>query len=172
MPEAIVKYAVNSSLGTSEFLPLDVILKNQESFVQSDDVLLTFNPSKPEQTQTNATNIFNLGKFKPLIGGTVTLIGSVSGYASGYKTPSVSITINVYVDDVLSQSIKIFDQNTQSYERKIQQGIVLQAKKQYMFEIVAKAQGTSIKHNTTISGFSMLGTVKRTNIYNYIEGGE
>ena len=40
MPEAITKYAVNSTLGTDDFMPLDQIIVNQVKIAPSDNVKL------------------------------------------------------------------------------------------------------------------------------------
>jgi hypothetical protein len=41
MPEAIAKYALNSTIGTSDFKPLDQIIEGQKSLVVSDNIYAT-----------------------------------------------------------------------------------------------------------------------------------
>lgn len=41
MPEAITKYAINSSLGRTDFVPLDVLIKGYRHLIPSDEILFS-----------------------------------------------------------------------------------------------------------------------------------
>lgn len=41
MPEAITKYAINSSLGRTDFVPLDVLIKGYRHLILSDEILFS-----------------------------------------------------------------------------------------------------------------------------------
>lgn len=87
MPEAITKYAINSSLGRTDFVPLDVLIKGYRHLIPSDEIL--FSPAIKE----NGFNGNDKGKriqisnieFK--ISGNVNLkiITSTNGIQSGYS---------------------------------------------------------------------------------------
>ena len=48
MPEAITKYAINSSLGRKDFVPLDVLIKGYRHLISSDEIL--FSPAIKQQS--------------------------------------------------------------------------------------------------------------------------
>ena len=52
MPEAITKYAINSSLGRNDFVPLDVLIKGYRHLISSDEIL--FSPAIKQQSFSNA----------------------------------------------------------------------------------------------------------------------
>lgn len=71
MPEAITKYAINSTLGTDEFQPLDKIIKGQRHFASSDVTIAILG---------DAGSFGFLPKsFTPKTSGVVKLIGDISG---------------------------------------------------------------------------------------------
>jgi hypothetical protein len=67
-----IKYALNSTLGTKDFQPLDEIIKGQRTYGPSDDVLVLLGPSTPvfveyDEPEKVIPNI----QFKALVNGTV-----------------------------------------------------------------------------------------------------
>ena len=88
MPEAITKYAINSSLGRNDFVPLDVLIKGYRHLISSDEIL--FSPAIKQQSFSNADvgkriQISNI-EFK--ISGNVNLkiITSTNGFEAGYDS--------------------------------------------------------------------------------------
>ena len=87
MPEAITKYAINSSLGRKDFVPLDVLIKGYRHLIPSDEIL--FSPAIKQRTffardigkRIQVSNI----EFK--ISGNVNLkiITTTNGGESGYN---------------------------------------------------------------------------------------
>lgn len=88
MPEAIAKYALNSTLGTDEFAPLDQIVKGQKTIIASERplaMLLVGNTKSYKGGDIIATFVANTS-------GTAKLYAQ-SAY-SNYKTASIYATIN------------------------------------------------------------------------------
>jgi hypothetical protein len=90
MPEAITKYAINSTLGTDDFEPLDKIIKGQKTIVASEKPLVTLWASNDENTFHNDDTIVS---FRANTSGTAKL--SVYGYnPTPSKTASIVVEIN------------------------------------------------------------------------------
>lgn len=70
MPEAITKYAINSTLGTDDFKPLDQIIKGEKLFMASDYPIVVL---VTNDTKAVGTEYITIGKFKPHVNGTIRL---------------------------------------------------------------------------------------------------
>ena len=68
MPEAITKYALNSTLGTNEFQPLDQMIVGQKMFVASDTPIVVIN-----RRYTHSEEPVTFAEFSPKINGTLKL---------------------------------------------------------------------------------------------------
>lgn len=109
MPEAITKYAINSTLGTEDFEPLDVMMMSQKTMVASDNLLydvltssITSNSSYPKR-EKNLFKVKSGGSFKLKFNanGYGDTSGKVSIYRNNETTPIQTVTFttpNQYVD--------------------------------------------------------------------------
>lgn len=92
MPEAITKYAINSSLGTKDFIPLDKLMRELDAhnkmFVQGDTVLFSHTLHNEKNADTYDIN------FVPEIRGKIRLF-----FYAG--TDHRYYHINVYENDAL-----------------------------------------------------------------------
>lgn len=71
MPEAITKYAVNSSLGTDSFIPLDVLIRNQNVLYASDNLhRMLYSGEYIDGIQAHENAIFSISKFTATNAGT------------------------------------------------------------------------------------------------------
>lgn len=79
-----IKYAVNSTLGTDEFLPLDEIIKNLKTYVASDEHIIDLVTSQIS-VQAISTTPVQIGFIKPKVNGSIRL--KVTGYrvTTGYN---------------------------------------------------------------------------------------
>ena len=86
MPEAITKYAINSSLGKKDFVPLDVLIKGYRHLISSDEIL--FSPAIKQQSfpQNDVGKRIQISNIEFKISGNVNLKikTSTNGYQSGF----------------------------------------------------------------------------------------
>lgn len=120
MPEAIIKYAVNDSIGKKSFVPLDVLIRNQNVLSTSDELHRTLYSGNKVIHQTTSAGTkkstipenftaINSGtckiKLKAAIARTVGVTSEASGTVSLVKNGDTSTarTANVtYVRDIAS----------------------------------------------------------------------
>lgn len=82
MPEAITKFAINSTLGTPKFKPLDKIILGQKMFVESESKLCIL-PDKQINSNSSPINFsIEVGKFTPSISGIIKINVSIYGASS------------------------------------------------------------------------------------------
>lgn len=117
MPEAITKYAINSTLGTEDFQPLDQIIKGQRTLVASDatygviDVELSnkFYSNVDGSVRIiikgraygNSTHRFNIISN---VRGNLATIESKDGTAAAYNSFNKSKDINIVKGETISFS--------------------------------------------------------------------
>lgn len=99
---AEVKRTLNSTLGTTDFKPLDKIIEGQRTLAASDSVIQVI-----QLKETNiGTTIKEFGKFVPKVNGSVRIIADVRE-TSG--TPTVTIKVLKNGVQVASKAQKIND---------------------------------------------------------------
>lgn len=82
-----IKHAINSTLGTADFKPLDKIIEGQRTLAASDSVIRVL-----KATETRITSSVNCGTFTPKIGNSVRIVAGVRGLASSGST---SFSLNI-----------------------------------------------------------------------------
>lgn len=88
MPEAIAKYALNSTIGTDEFEPLDKIIKGQKSIIASERPLAMLLVESAKSYKNGDI----IATFTANTNGTAKLYAERA--YSNYKTASICATIN------------------------------------------------------------------------------
>ena len=94
MPEAITKYAVNSTLGTDEFEPLDKIIKGQRTYAASDDLLVIL--AQNLGTVPKDFSIIENACFKSKVNGSIRVSFFVESISNADYT---TFHVNIYKDD-------------------------------------------------------------------------
>lgn len=92
MPEAITKYAINSTLGTSDFKPLDVQIAEQVRLIPSDEIYQSFEQfTAPIPPETYDNEFVLPYKLKMTRKGTVRFKGTINiaMYRNTYGTFSI-----------------------------------------------------------------------------------
>lgn len=116
MPEAITKYAINSSLGRKDFVPLDVLIKGYRHLISSDEIL--FSPAIKQQIfhSRDIGKRIQISNIEFKISGNVNLkiITSTNGIASGY-TPKQQIEIEKN-GQIIYSSGEVYATNFESQE--------------------------------------------------------
>ena len=97
MPEAIIKYAVNSTLGTDEFKPLDIIIKGQRVFAPSHNTII------PVISFSSPQDLINTG------GDVDEVLGSFTSNTTG----SVRLFTDLYTQNNYEASILIYKNGVQ-----------------------------------------------------------
>lgn len=87
MPEAITKYAINSSLGRKDFVPLDVLIKGYRHLIPSDEILFSPAIKQQEFYSSDIGKRIQISNIEFKISGNVnlTIITSTNGGQSGYS---------------------------------------------------------------------------------------
>lgn len=100
-----IKHALNSTLGTADFQPLDKIIKSQRTYGPSDDVLVTLASGLSMTITSTLKKVPNV-KFVPLVDGTLKVMANVTIVVSGLGE-STSIYFQIYKngESYLSKSI-------------------------------------------------------------------
>lgn len=137
MPEAITKYAVNSTLGTDEFQPLDQMIVGQKMFVASDTPIAV---GKNIKKVTEDYVVF--AKFAPRIGGTLKVSFFLD--SSGYQ--NVTGYFRIQEDGITVFSVD--DDESNDFEITIN----ISAKKTYEFSCAASPSDSVTVKNFKISG--------------------
>lgn len=87
MPEAITKYAINSSLGKKDFVPLDVLIKGYRHLISSDEIL--FSPAIKQQSlsHNDVGKRIQISNIEFKISGNINLKikTSTNGWQSGFE---------------------------------------------------------------------------------------
>ena len=125
MPEAITKYAINSTLGTEEFRPLDKIIIGQKALVGSDTTLKVLSNGvslSDEQTIT-------LGEIIPKMNGVLRLkaTANIDNYYSG--------AITIYINENAILTFSSQNVETKFADFNVQKG------ETYTFKIYADIYG-------------------------------
>ena len=143
MPEAITKYAVNSTLGTDKFQPLDQMIVGQKMFVASDTPIFA-----GKDVFTNVNDYTTFLSFTPELDGTLKI--SLFLDSSGDSSPKGYFRI-------LENGITVFiitDKDSNNVETMIN----ISAKKTYKFECKASASCAVI-----INEFKICGSIVDSN---------
>ena len=144
MPEAITKYALNSTLGTDEFQPLDKMIVGQKMFVASDTPI--FVSEKSVSTNANAYTTFLT--FTPKLDGQVKI--SLFLEAWGGSDPIGNFFIQENGKMVYSYYTKT--------SKNVETIIKISAKKTYKF-LCAPSPGA----NVLIKDFTISGSIVDNN---------
>lgn len=158
MPEAITKYAINSTLGTEQFRPLDQIIIGQKRFIVDETVLCVskaFTPAKG-LTSTAKKGL----KFIPELDGSVKIDTSIkaSGVSSNYV---FSVSIKIFQNGLLYSEIK----KTFEGEGGRLISIPLNIDKHSVYEFsVSSNVGSNLEAQILIKG-----SVQDANYFSYVE---
>lgn len=144
-----IKHALNSTLGTENFKPLDKIIEGQKRFVASDDKLVA--ASGHFGTESNFLSFL---KFTPKLDGTLKLQYTAE---SSNGSLTVPLSVRIYKDGILydtwSSGIAPNSSSTVDYTLNVQKSSV--------YEIMG---GTS--YNVTIPyEFYVGGTIQDSNYF-------
>lgn len=132
MPEAIAKYALNSTLGTEDFQPLDKLIESyilrNKKYILSDKILAIWKNSiwyrKEEAIE------YVIGTFKSYISG----FASLELYCYTDNNDHRRFSWKIYEDDVLISDIILFNESSLD-AAKIINPFHIQANKNYKFVI-------------------------------------
>ena len=110
MSWAEVKYALNSTVGTDEFKPLDELMKDEvnlmrydgKRFAVDDTIIETKTGGGKSTVPTNTVtgNVVDICSVRPKIGGTWTVQTPVTTYMSFANETTLYASVLVYVNDV------------------------------------------------------------------------
>ena len=122
MPEAITKYAINSSLGTENFKPLDVQIAEQVRLVPSDEIYQSFErftatippktydnefvlPYKLKMTRKGTARfkvVITIGSFRDAYGTFTILKNNVAIKTTNFTNASETYLFNFSVDGIFN----------------------------------------------------------------------
>jgi hypothetical protein len=106
---AEIKHALNSTLGTSEFQPLDKLIRYEgKSLIPSSNVFKTVSAETLSVTITNGSTSspsVNIGSIRSKIGGTVTVRANMD-ITYGQNTTTYG-KVSVYVNNVLKTTVTL-----------------------------------------------------------------
>ena len=158
MPEAITKYAINSTLGTEQFRPLDRIIIGQKRFVVDEAVLCASKAFAPAKALTSTDK--NGLKFIPELDGSVKIDTSIK--TSGLGSQSVySVSIKIFQNGLLYSEIeKSF---TGDAERLI--SIPINIDKHSVYEFSVSSNSSSHLETQIL----IKGSVQDANYFSYVE---
>ena len=88
-----IKYAMNSTLGTSEFKPLDKIIEGQRTWGAGEPTIKILRESFSSMSETE------LGTFTPKVGGSIRIAANLVNTHASYA--SSTATLYVYEGDTL-----------------------------------------------------------------------
>jgi hypothetical protein len=158
MPEAITKYAINSTLGTEQFRPLDQIIIGQKRFVVDETVLCASKAFTPAKAPTSTAK--NGLKFIPELDGSVKIDTSIT--ASGISSQfDFSVSIKIFQNGLLYS--KIEKSFTGGGTRLISIPINIDKHSVYEFSV----SSTSSSHLET--QILIKGSVQDANYFSYVE---
>lgn len=153
MPEAITKFAINSTLGTANFKPLDKIIEGQRSLGASDAVMAV--PVLNEITMGSASPRTLLATFTPKVNGSVRILASMKrGPSSANSTAYIYVTEN-------GTDITSFSTDESSYT-EVYKDIKITAGKEYKVYFYGSYNGekiNSLKICASVIDTSLLGEV-------------
>ncbi len=94
-----IKKAINSTIGTAGFQPLDAIIKGQKTFVASDNTMIVLSAQSEKTWSDGAT----IGTFTPKTSGSVRLMAEIgNGYSerdAGIMVQKNGITVTDFYAD-------------------------------------------------------------------------
>lgn len=112
-----IKHALNSTLGTTNFEPLDTIIKGQKRIVASDTPLVIY---VNENLPISSGNVKDLGSFVPSVGGTCRM--NINATTSG--TNAIEIYKNGSLIHNISFSTSIDEYKDFSFDFNIEKGAI------------------------------------------------
>lgn len=96
-----IKKAINSTLGTSDFKPLDQIITDGKGLVASDNLYYRLNSYSGDELTTMLTATMN-------VKGSMRIKASASGFGSSER-----VTVTVYKNNSLSASVTVTSTSTE-----------------------------------------------------------
>ena len=151
-----IKHALNSTLGTTKFKPLDKLLTdaiiNQTQTISSDEVLLLLDDFAVNVASVGTQELYHPTYLKAIRSGTIRIKGSIS-ISGSFSTFSYKFIIYKNQDVVYSQNTE--EQSIEfSVDTDIQTNDVLRL---YLY---IKATGGSLGKSITVKNIQICGTVK------------
>ena len=129
MPEAITKYAINSTLGTKDFKPLDKLIKDQRTYVAGDELLVILLNSSISGVSSTETIIPNVN-FTSMVDGSISVFAHL--YISDHNQGTLYISI--YEDDVKISSFSASGKGISTSENvTISNDIIIKKGSKYTF---------------------------------------
>ena len=158
---AEIKYALNSTLGTKDFKPLDEIIRGQKTFIASDDLIANIYP-REISSDRNESVLVEGATFTSHTSGAVRLSVQCAGNAAS-SSPEYP-GVNVYEDGVYYAKFTAGRQAS-IYSLDISGDFIIKPNKTYTFYLHAHKQFES-----TFSNFKICGTVVDGSLFDYTVG--
>ena len=149
MPEAITKYAVNSTLGTDKFQPLDQMIVGQKMFVASGTPIAI----KSICRVTSPTPV-TIAKFIPQLDGTIQF--SCTLEADAYSSPRAYLSIQ-------EDGTKIFSSVSTGSITNVETILNIQKNKTYSFLLYTDSTATM----ATLDNFKLSGDIVDNNWFTF-----
>lgn len=160
-----IRYALNSTLGTTEFRPLDELIRyGGKQLIASDNTFLKLpiSTARAESNQLNGkygcetTDEVVAFRFTPLVGGSVRMTGTMNITDSRSGDIYAIGRLRIYVNDVLTHTISQNNSSGSPATVAVSQDIVFNAKDRIK---------VTLQSETTTSGTTMSHSVELSNIY-------
>ena len=160
-----IKHALNSTVGTREFQPLDKIIKGQRTLAPADSVLAVISSGSIKADNSENKKISG-ASFTPFTSGAVRLFFHCEGTASSSypETPE----IHIYEDGISVGSVK-GDVFTSGFSVDVYGDFAIKVGKKYEFYL---DNDNYASHNLTYSNIKINGTIIDGSLFDYTVGAE
>ena len=151
-----IKYALNSTLGTKDFAPLDVLIAQQYKMVVSDELYETFEDFRFEVEPEGSLTLTYPQKLVMTRYGELKLTGNLYRGSAAYVTAEFSVVKN-------GEVIFSFKKNRNSGENNEAFSSIIPFEPNDTIVISVSGHNTTIReHNVGVSDMKIYGTLKET----------